>query len=103
MTSGAGDRPDWWINPKPNRNRSTCSNERKARLKATEKGADQFVFIMEKLEMVGLAGDEDKFPSEISGGLRKRAGLAMRFGAGATDHSLRRRARLGSGPGADGI
>ena len=32
--------------------------------------------VMEKLEMVGLAGDEDKFPSEISGGMRNRAGLA---------------------------
>ncbi len=26
--------------------------------------------------MVGLAGDENKFPGEISGGMRKRAGLA---------------------------
>jgi phospholipid/cholesterol/gamma-HCH transport system ATP-binding protein len=25
-------------------------------------GADQFVFVTEKLEMVGLAGDEDKLP-----------------------------------------
>jgi phospholipid/cholesterol/gamma-HCH transport system ATP-binding protein len=32
--------------------------------------------VMEKLEMVGLAGDEKKFPGEISGGMRKRAGLA---------------------------
>lgn len=31
---------------------------------------------MEKLEMVGLAGDESKFPGEISGGMRKRASLA---------------------------
>lgn len=31
---------------------------------------------MEKLEMVGLAGDEHKFPGEISGGMRKRASLA---------------------------
>ncbi|ULE32230.1 ABC transporter ATP-binding protein [Mycobacterium sp. IDR2000157661] len=31
---------------------------------------------MEKLELVGLAGDENKFPGEISGGMRKRAGLA---------------------------
>jgi phospholipid/cholesterol/gamma-HCH transport system ATP-binding protein len=31
---------------------------------------------MEKLEMVGLIGDENKFPGEISGGMRKRAGLA---------------------------
>jgi phospholipid/cholesterol/gamma-HCH transport system ATP-binding protein len=31
---------------------------------------------MEKLELVGLGGDENKFPGEISGGMRKRAGLA---------------------------
>ena len=31
---------------------------------------------MEKLELVGLAGDETKFPGEISGGMKKRAGLA---------------------------
>ena len=28
------------------------------------------------MELVGLAGDENKFPGEISGGMRKRAGLA---------------------------
>jgi len=32
--------------------------------------------VMEKLEMVGLGGDETKLPGEISGGMRKRAGLA---------------------------
>ena len=32
--------------------------------------------VMEKLDLVGLAGDETKFPGEISGGMRKRAGLA---------------------------
>ena len=31
---------------------------------------------MEKVELVGLTGDENKFPGEISGGMRKRAGLA---------------------------
>ncbi|WP_308297541.1 ABC transporter ATP-binding protein [Tsukamurella paurometabola] len=31
---------------------------------------------MEKLELVGLIGAEDKLPGEISGGMRKRAGLA---------------------------
>ena len=29
-----------------------------------------------KLALVGLAGFEDFYPSEISGGMRKRAGLA---------------------------
>ena len=32
--------------------------------------------VMEKLDLVGLGGDEKKFPGEISGGMRKRAGLA---------------------------
>jgi phospholipid/cholesterol/gamma-HCH transport system ATP-binding protein len=32
--------------------------------------------VMEKMEMVGLTGDEKKLPGEISGGMRKRAGLA---------------------------
>ena len=32
--------------------------------------------VTEKLEMVGLAGTEKKLPGEISGGMRKRAGLA---------------------------
>jgi phospholipid/cholesterol/gamma-HCH transport system ATP-binding protein len=31
---------------------------------------------MEKLEMVGLVGAEQKLPGEISGGMKKRAGLA---------------------------
>ncbi|MGH3813882.1 MAG: ABC transporter ATP-binding protein [Pseudonocardiaceae bacterium] len=30
----------------------------------------------EKMEMVGLTGDERKFPGQLSGGMRKRAGLA---------------------------
>ena len=30
----------------------------------------------EKLEMVGLAGSADKYPAELSGGMRKRVGLA---------------------------
>jgi phospholipid/cholesterol/gamma-HCH transport system ATP-binding protein len=30
----------------------------------------------EKMDMVGLLGDENKFPGEISGGMKKRAGLA---------------------------
>src|SRR5690242_5619255 len=32
--------------------------------------------VMEKMDMVGLSGDEKKLPGEISGGMRKRAGLA---------------------------
>jgi phospholipid/cholesterol/gamma-HCH transport system ATP-binding protein len=32
--------------------------------------------VMEKLDMVGLNGTEKKLPGEISGGMRKRAGLA---------------------------
>jgi phospholipid/cholesterol/gamma-HCH transport system ATP-binding protein len=32
--------------------------------------------VMEKMEMVGLLGAEFKLPGEISGGMRKRAGLA---------------------------
>ncbi len=32
--------------------------------------------VMEKLDMVGLSGDGNKFPGEISGGMKKRAGLA---------------------------
>jgi phospholipid/cholesterol/gamma-HCH transport system ATP-binding protein len=32
--------------------------------------------VMEKMELVGLLGAEGKLPGEISGGMRKRAGLA---------------------------
>ncbi len=32
--------------------------------------------VLEKMEMVGLIGAEEKLPGEISGGMRKRAGLA---------------------------
>ena len=32
--------------------------------------------VLAKMDMVGLAGQEHKFPGEISGGMRKRAGLA---------------------------
>ncbi|MEU7986169.1 ABC transporter ATP-binding protein [Streptosporangium canum] len=32
--------------------------------------------VMEKIELVGLVGAESKLPGEISGGMRKRAGLA---------------------------
>ena len=43
----------------------------------TKKGeAEIRDIVMEKMTMVGLAGDERKLPGEISGGMRKRAGLA---------------------------
>jgi phospholipid/cholesterol/gamma-HCH transport system ATP-binding protein len=42
--------------------------------KKSEKEISNIVF--EKLEMVGLSGTEKKLPGEISGGMRKRAGLA---------------------------
>jgi phospholipid/cholesterol/gamma-HCH transport system ATP-binding protein len=32
--------------------------------------------VIEKMDLVGLLGSEDKLPGEISGGMRKRAGLA---------------------------
>ncbi|MEX0427313.1 ABC transporter ATP-binding protein [Nocardioides sp. DS6] len=32
--------------------------------------------VMEKMDLVGLVGMEDKLPGEISGGMRKRAGIA---------------------------
>jgi phospholipid/cholesterol/gamma-HCH transport system ATP-binding protein len=32
--------------------------------------------VLEKMALVGLAGEEGKFPGQISGGMRKRAGLA---------------------------
>lgn len=32
--------------------------------------------VLERMELVGLGGDEKKLPGEISGGMRKRAGLA---------------------------
>ena len=43
----------------------------------TRKSEREIRFIVyEKLEMVGLVGAEEKLPGEISGGMRKRAGLA---------------------------
>ena len=42
--------------------------------KQTEAEIRQIVH--EKMEMVGLSGDDAKYPGEISGGMRKRAGLA---------------------------
>ncbi|HZZ51336.1 MAG TPA: ATP-binding cassette domain-containing protein [Pseudonocardia sp.] len=43
----------------------------------TKKGESEIRdIVMDKMNMVGLAGDEGKLPGEISGGMRKRAGLA---------------------------
>ena len=33
--------------------------------------------VMDKMELTGLVGAENKLPGEISGGMRKRAGLAV--------------------------
>ncbi|MGY1602766.1 ATP-binding cassette domain-containing protein [Geodermatophilus sp. SYSU D00815] len=43
----------------------------------TRKGESEIRgIVLEKMEMVGLQGAEGKLPGEISGGMRKRAGLA---------------------------
>src|SRR4051812_4919509 len=43
----------------------------------TRKGEKEISdIVMEKLDLVGLGGAEDKLPGEISGGMKKRAGLA---------------------------
>jgi phospholipid/cholesterol/gamma-HCH transport system ATP-binding protein len=43
----------------------------------TKKGESEIKrIVMEKLELTGLVGAEAKLPGEISGGMRKRAGLA---------------------------
>jgi phospholipid/cholesterol/gamma-HCH transport system ATP-binding protein len=43
----------------------------------TDKSPDEVDFIIDRvLRQVGLAGDKKKMPSELSGGMRKRAGLA---------------------------
>jgi len=43
----------------------------------TGKSQEQADFIIDKvLHQVGLAGDKKTMPSELSGGMRKRAGLA---------------------------
>jgi phospholipid/cholesterol/gamma-HCH transport system ATP-binding protein len=43
----------------------------------TRKSESQIrAIVREKMELVGLAGDEHKLPAQISGGMRKRAGLA---------------------------
>jgi phospholipid/cholesterol/gamma-HCH transport system ATP-binding protein len=43
----------------------------------THKSPAEIEFVVDKvLSQVGLAGDKSKMPSELSGGMRKRAGLA---------------------------
>jgi len=43
----------------------------------TRKGEKEIrSIVMEKMDLVGLLGAEDKLPGELSGGMRKRAGLA---------------------------
>jgi phospholipid/cholesterol/gamma-HCH transport system ATP-binding protein len=43
----------------------------------TDKSADEiWGLVKEKLDLVGMSGTESQYPSELSGGMRKRAGLA---------------------------
>ena len=64
-------------------------------------GADRRAASPSACADVGLADAIDDLPSQLSGGMRKRAGLraGARDGAG---HRDLRRARLGPGPGAHG-
>src|SRR5947209_12504958 len=46
-------------------------------LRLTDKSPQEVDFVVDQvLGQVGLAGDKGKMPSELSGGMRKRAGLA---------------------------
>jgi len=46
-------------------------------LRLTDKTPQEVDFVIDRvLRQVGLAGDKQKMPSELSGGMRKRAGLA---------------------------
>jgi phospholipid/cholesterol/gamma-HCH transport system ATP-binding protein len=46
-------------------------------MRLTSKSPEEIDFVIDKvLRQVGLAGDKKKMPSELSGGMRKRAGLA---------------------------
>ncbi|PWB75891.1 ABC transporter ATP-binding protein [candidate division GN15 bacterium] len=44
--------------------------------------SDIDIIVQDKLEMVGLSGSADKYPAELSGGMRKRVGLARAIAAG---------------------
>ena len=51
----------------------------------TGKSSEEVDFIVDKvLRQVGLAGDKKKMPAELSGGMRKRAGLARALVLGPT-------------------
>jgi len=46
-------------------------------VRLTQKSREEIDFVVDRvLRQVGLNGDENKMPSELSGGMRKRAGLA---------------------------
>ena len=46
--------------------------------------------VEERLDQVGLSGMGYKYPAEVSGGMKKRAGLARALVMRAGDHSVRR-------------
>jgi len=56
----------------------------------TDKTASEIDRIVdEKLDMVEMAGEDKLFPFELSGGMRKRIGLARAAGDGAGTDSVR--------------
>ena len=68
----------------------------------TDKGEEEIAEIVNRrLAEVGLGDADDKMPNELSGGMRKRAGLRARARA-RPRHRAVRRARLRPGPGAHG-
>ena len=64
-------------------------------LRLREKEIDRIV--QEKLAKVGMSGHEGKFPAQLSGGMRKRVGLARAL-ALEPDHRLLRRTHQWTGP-----
>ncbi len=44
--------------------------------------------VAEKLALFGLEGTEEKFPADLSGGMRKRVGLARAIVMAAEDRAL---------------